>query len=361
MISVTRIFKAPVVILSLSALECLSLESIRTSGYNAWRAFKMRRKAMIVVTGGSGFVGKALITRLAQQGEPVRVLSASGRKAFAGLGQSVEVVQGNLYDAESLYRAMIGAHTVFHLASAQWWGKKRDLERIDIRGTQNVIAAGRSARIGRLVVLSHLGAASASAFTLLRVKGQVEEMVRTSGLAYTIFRSGIVFGQGDTFVNGIAQLLRANPFIFLQPAQGESLLHPLYIGDLIEALVRSMEHLDTVDQTLSIGGPEYMTFNEMVRTIMRVTKARRLIVPVPPWTLRAFANLLSRFFPYFPLTSQWLDLLAANRTAPMGALYDLFEMQPRRFEDTILTYMRGRPYRIELLRTLLRRRPRRIA
>lgn len=316
---------------------------------------------MIVVTGGSGFVGKALIERLAQQGEPVRVLSARRERAFAALGANVELFQGSLYDAESLYRAMIGAHTVFHLASAQWWGRKRDLEQIDVRGTQNVIAAARSARIGRLVVLSHLGAAPSSAFTLLRVKGQVEEMVRTSGLAYTIFRSGVVFGQGDTFINGIAQLLRANPLIFLQPGQGESLLHPLYIGDLIEALVRSMEHLDTVDQTLSVGGPEYMTFNEIVRTVMRVTNAPRLIVPVPPWTLRAFASLISRFFPYFPLTSQWLDLLAGNRTASMSTLYDFFEMQPRRFEDTILTYMRGRRYSAELLRALLRRRPRRIA
>jgi uncharacterized protein YbjT (DUF2867 family) len=316
---------------------------------------------MIVVTGGSGFVGKALVERLAQQGEPVRVLSARSERAFAARGARVEVFQGSLYDAESLYRAMIGAHTVFHLASAQWWGRKRDLERIDVRGTQNVIAAARSARIGRLVVLSHLGAAPSSAFTLLRVKGQVEEMVRTSGLAYTIFRSGVVFGQGDTFINGIAQLLRANPFIFLQPGQGECLLHPLYIGDLIEALVRSMEHIDTVDQTLSIGGPEYMTFNEIVRTVMRVTNAPRMIVPVPPWTLRAFASLISRFFPYFPLTLQWLDLLAGNRTASMSTLYDFFEMQPRRFEDTILTYMRGRRYSLELLRAMLRRRPRRIA
>ncbi len=316
---------------------------------------------MILVTGGSGFVGKALVRRFAEQGERVRVLSARAEKTLKPLGESVEVVQGSLYDVESLYRAMIGTHTVFHLASAQWWGRKADLERIDIGGTQNVIAAGRSARIGRLVVLSHLGASSASAFTLLRVKGRVEEMVRSSGLAYTIFRSGVVFGQGDTFVNGIAQLLRANPFIFLQPGSGEGLLHPLYIGDLIEALIKSMEHLDTVDQTLGIGGPEYMTFNEMVRTIMRVTRAPRLIVPVPPWTLRAFAAILSRFFPYFPLTAQWLDLLASNRTASMSTLYDLFEMQPRRFEDTILTYMRSRRYGFELLRSMLRRRPRRIA
>lgn len=316
---------------------------------------------MILVTGGTGFVGQALIARLAQAGKPVRVLSAHSPKVPSALGETVEVVEGSIYNAESLYRAMIGVHTVFHLASAQWWGRKRDLERIDLQGTQNIITAGRSARIGRLVVLSHLGAAPSSAFTLLRVKGQVEELVRASGLAYTIFRSGLVFGRGDTFINGIAQLLRANPFVFFQPGRGEGLLHPLYIDDLIEALVGSMEHLDTVDQTLSIGGPELMTFNEIVRTVMRVTKAPRLIVPMPPWMLRVAAGLLGRIFPYFPLTLQWLDLLASNRTASMSTLYDLFEMRPRRFEDTILTYMRGRRYGVELLRTMLRRRPRRIA
>lgn len=314
---------------------------------------------MILVTGATGFVGRALVERLQRDGHPVRIL----RSTRAGHtppqeNAGVEWAEGSIYDPESLYRAIMGVHTVYHLASAQWWGRRRDLERIDVQGTQNVITAARSARIGRLMVLSHLGASPASGFTLLRVKGQVEEAVRASGLPYTIFRSGLVFGPGDTFVNGIAQLIRANPFLFFQPGQGEGLLHPIHIDDLVEALSRSLEHLDTVDSTISIGGPEYMTYNEMVRTIMRVTRARRAILAVPPYVLRVVSNLMGRFFPYWPMTDQWLDLLASNRTAPMGTLYDLFRMQPVRFEDTIVKYMRGRRYGLELMRSLLRRRPR---
>jgi NADH dehydrogenase len=315
---------------------------------------------MILVTGGTGLVGRSLVQRLQRDGHPVRVLTSgqgrrSDRKELAW-DKSVEVISGSLHNDQSLHQAMVGVHTVFHLASAQWWGRRRDLDYVDLKGTGNIIAAARSARIGRILVMSHLGAAPASAFLLLRAKGQVEELVRASGLAYTIFRSGVVFGPEDVFVNGLAMTLRTNPAIFLQPGHGEGLLHPIYIHDLIEALVRSMESLNTVDQTLEIGGPEYMTLNEMVRTVMRVTRTTRSIVPVPPYLLRALTGLLLRVFPAWPVTSQWFDLLASNRTAPLGNLFDAFGIRPARFEDTITTYMPGRHYTRELMGNLLRRR-----
>jgi uncharacterized protein YbjT (DUF2867 family) len=313
---------------------------------------------MIVITGATGFIGRTLADRLSSDGYPVRVLlpaSRHHRQEFPW-ASNVSTVEGSLYESESLHRALTGAHTVFHLASAQWWGRRRDLERIDLQGTRNLITAARSARIGRLVIMSHLGAAPSSAFLLLKVKGQVEELVRASGLAYTIFRSGIVFGPGDSFVNGIAMLLRSNPLTFLQPGQGDGLLHPIYINDLVNALVRSLENLNTVDSMVEIGGPEYMTYNEMVRTIMRVTDARRMLVSVPPYMLRSMTTLMSSLIPRWPMTPQWLDILASNRTAPLGNLFDIFGVRPVRFEDTIVTYMRGRHYFPELLRTTLRRR-----
>ena len=312
---------------------------------------------MILVTGASGFIGRALVERLVKDGYPVRVLlpTRSRRGHVPAWADKVTVLRGSINDVEILHQAMLGAHTVFHMASAQWWGRRRDLERIDLEGTRTVITAARSVRIGRLVMVSHLGAAPSSAYTLMRSKGQVEDLVRSSGLAYTIFRSGIVFGRDDSFVNGIAMLLRANPLMFLMPGEGDSLIHPLYISDLIEALIRSMENLNSVDQTLEIGGPEYVTFNEMVRTVMRVTQAYRVLVAVPPYFLRSLINLTNRAVPRWPMTPQWLDILASNRTAPLGNLPDTLGVRPVRFEDTIVTYMRGRHYLPELLRNSLRR------
>lgn len=314
---------------------------------------------MILVTGSTGFIGRHLVQRLADDGYPVRVLlppNSRGIKAmWAG---KVPIVHGSIHNPESLHQAMNGIHTVFHLASAQWWGRRRDLERIDLQGTSNVITAARSARIGRLEIVSHLGAAPSSAYLLMQIKGQVEELVRASGLAYTIFRSGIVFGPEDSFVNGVAMLLRANPLIFLQPGSGDALLHPIFIKDLVEVMMRSMEHLDSVDQTLEIGGPEYVTFNEMTRTVMRVTQAQRMLVGIPPYLMRTLTEFINRVVPHWPMTPQWLDILATNRTASLSNVPNIFGVRPARFEDTLVTYMPSRHYLPELVRTLLRSRPR---
>jgi len=93
----------------------------------------------------------------------------------------------------------------------------------------------------------------------------------------------------------------------------------------------------------------------MVRTVMRVSRARRLIVPVPPHTLRALTRIVNRLVPRWPMTLQWFDVLASNRTAKLGNLYDYCGVRPVRFEDTLLTYMPGRHYGRELMRSIWRR------
>lgn len=307
---------------------------------------------MILITGATGLVGRNLVPVLAEAGWPVRVLVPARRRGrrvrFDWPG--VEVVPGDLDDAPSLHQAMQGVHTVFHLASAQWWGRLRDLERVDSQGTQVVIAAARAARVGRLFYLSQLGAEPSSAFGLLRIKGRVEALVRNSGLAYTVLRCGVLFGPEDRFVNGIAMLLRTNPLVFFQPGDGENLLHPLYVGDLVRALVNSLERIDLVDATIEIGGAEYVTFNEMIRTVMRVSGARRTIISLPPYVLRWMTNVMNRLVRRWPMTPQWFDLLASNRTAKLGNLYDYCDVRPVRFEDTLLTYMPQRSYLAELAR-----------
>lgn len=313
---------------------------------------------MILITGATGMVGRALVPHLIESGWPVRVLIQSRRGSQAARSYwpaSVDVVVGDLSDTQTLHKAMQGVHTVFHLASAQWWGSRRDLDRVDVQGTRDVVAVARSARVGRLYYLSQLGAEPSSAYTLLRVKGQVEALVRDSGVAYTVMRCGVLFGPDDRFVNGIAMMLRANPFFFFQPGRGENLLHPLYVKDLVAALEKSLQNIDLVDSVIEIGGAEYVSFNEMVRTVMRVSGARRIIVSIPPHTLRALTRVVRRVMPRWPMTAQWFDVLASNRTAKLGNLYDYCGVRPVRFEDTLLTYMPQRHYGRELVRTMWRR------
>jgi NADH dehydrogenase len=310
------------------------------------------------VTGGTGFIGRRVVARLLASGRPVRCLLSAQRARSQHWDDPPEIVVGSILDEEAVFRAVTGAHAVIHLENAQWWGRARDLERVELNGARQLITAARAARVGRIITLSHLGASPSAAYPLLRYKGLVEDAIKTSGLAYTIIRSGLAYGEDDAFVNHLAMQLRVSPGVFFMPGRGEVVLHPIFVDDLVSALIASLETLDAVDQVIEIGGAEYITLEDLIRTVMRVSNAPRFIFGVPPYLLRWLMAVYSRVLPRSLITSQWLDLLATNRTAKLGTLYQVFGIRPRRLEDTLLTYMRGRRYSLRVLPTTLRRRPR---
>lgn len=313
---------------------------------------------MILVTGATGFIGRHLVAQLMADGRPVRCLLPDYRLKHLPWDTLPEIVVGSLLDEEVLFKAVTGVHAVIHLENAQWWGRPRELERVELAGLRALITAARAARVGRIITVSHLGASSSSAYSLLKYKGMAEELVRASGLAYTIIRSGILFGEQDAFVNHIAMMLRVTPLVFLMPGRGEIILHPMYIQDLVRAIVTSLSAVDTVDTVMEIGGPEYITLEDLIHTVMRVTHTHRLIIPVPPYALRWLTAVYSRLFPRSLITPQWLDILAANRSAPLGNTFTYFGFQPRRLEDTLVTYMPAKAFFANALRYTLRRRPR---
>lgn len=317
---------------------------------------------MILITGATGFIGRHLVRRLMDAGLPLRVLIQPRRARRLPWDSehphAPEVFSGSLLDDEVVFQAVTGVHTIIHLESALWWGRERELERVEIAGTRNLLAIARSARVGRVIALSQLGATPSSGYVLHRIKGRYEEVVRNSGLAYTIIRPGLVFGEDDAFINHIVMMMRSNPFFFVVPGYGEVVLHPLYIEDLVTALERTLEHIDLVDQMIEIGGPEYTTFVDLLLTVMRVTRRRPQLVSVQPYLMRLITGLYSRLFPRALMTSQWLDILATNRTAKLGNIYTYYGFHPRRFEDTLVNYLPEQRFFLRTLRAVFRRRPR---
>jgi NADH dehydrogenase len=287
---------------------------------------------MILVTGGTGFVGKALVRHLLENDDEIRLLIRPSKKTpDIPKGIPIEVAVSNIRDVRNLQVAMSGVDTIFHLASADWRGARGSLLEVDIQGTRAICQAAAQSRVKHIYFLSHLGADRASAFPLLKAKAIAEEFIRRSGIDYTILRSGIIFGKGDHFTTGIARLANAFPGFFLMPGDGKTLLQPLWIEDLVTCLVWALDGIDTRNQTISIGGPEFIPFNQIVQTIFDSMKIKRRFINVPLPYMSILTIFLENVFPGFPITSYWLDYLSSNRTSSIDTITHTFQLLPSRF------------------------------
>lgn len=303
---------------------------------------------MILVTGATGFIGRALVRQLSNTGQEVRVLlRPSPRSPRLPKGVPVEVSVVSLNDERGVRAALRGVDQVIHLASAASLGRRGSLLTTDIEGTRTLARNAKDAGIERLLFLSHVGADRASAFPIHKAKGIAEEHIRRSGVPHTIIRSTIVFGHEDSFTNNIATTLRYVPFIFPIPGDGRILLQPLWVEDLATALVWALQNPDTINQTYEVGGGEYFSFRQIVETLMTVTRTRRALLPLPFPFMRGLFVTLDPFIPSANISTYWLDYIAVNRTCPVENLSRAFGLMPARFAYR-LDYLARKPWYADL-------------
>ncbi|GAB4542646.1 MAG: complex I NDUFA9 subunit family protein [Anaerolineales bacterium] len=287
---------------------------------------------MILVTGATGFVGRALVRQLSAAGKPIRALIRPSKQTpRLPQGVNMEAAVVSLSDARGLRAALRDVEIIFHLAGEERYGAQANLKKTDVEGTKNLVEAASDAGVDRLIYLSHLGAASHSAYPVLQAKGAAEEYIRKGKTPYTIFRSSLIYGVEDRFTNNLARLIRSAPGVFPLPAAGRTVIQPIWVEDVVTCMTWTLDSEESLNKTYEIGGSEFFTLQQIIQTIMDVTRRRRILLPLSPVALRGLTVFLQAVIRDFPISSFWLDYFAVNRTCAVDALPRQFGLMPARF------------------------------
>ncbi len=290
----------------------------------------------ILITGATGFIGKALTRHFSETDYQIRVLiHPTPKTPDLPKGIPVEAAVAGLNDLRGLRAALVDVDIVYHLASQEALGARGNLLETDIQGTKNLVQACQEASVERFFFLSHLGADRASAYPLMTAKAIAEDHIRKSDLDYTILRAGIVYGPNDRFTVPLARLIRAIPLVFPIPDQGDTLLQPLWIEDLANILTWALDNPKTKRELYEIGGPEQLSFKDIIYSMLEVMDLRRYPLSINTPLIRAatvFADYLSL---KIPTNIFWLDYLATNRTCSLNTVPHIFNLLPSHFSKRI--------------------------
>ncbi|MGZ8446889.1 MAG: NAD-dependent epimerase/dehydratase family protein [Candidatus Deferrimicrobiaceae bacterium] len=284
----------------------------------------------VLVTGGTGFLGKAVCRALIARGYLPRLLVRIGSEGTIpdDIRRASRVTPGDITNRESVENAAQSTNAIVHLAGIirEVPGKDVTFGKVHGEGTRNAVHAAKMWRIPRFVHVSALGAAPGSAGGYFDSKGRAEEIVRHSGLAWTIFRPSGIFGPGDRFIGELGRALHRTPVLPV-PGDGEFLLQPVFVGDVVKGIVDCLARPDTETTAFDVGGPERFTFNELVDRIAAAAgvRVRKVRVPVP--RIRRAARFFSRY-EKFPLPADMLDVLLAGHTCDGVPYYSAFGLTP---------------------------------
>jgi NADH dehydrogenase len=265
----------------------------------------------VLVTGATGFVGRAIVHELRTQGRDVRALVRDPDRASRLRSWGVELATGDVTDAATLAPAFDGCSHVVHLV-AIIRGSDAEFERVMVRGSQNVIAAASEAAVERFVLMSALGTTETTKELVpyWSAKWQMEQDVAGSGLEHVIVRPSFVFGKGGGILPTFIRQVRYSPVVTVL-GPGTSRLQPIWDGDVAAGFARALYLADAANRRFELGGPEIVTWNELYERIARILGKRRLFLNVPFAIARGGA-LLTQAIPGSPLSADQVTMLEAG-------------------------------------------------
>jgi NADH dehydrogenase len=301
----------------------------------------MATRRVATVFGGSGFIGRYVVKRLAQQGFVVRVAvrdpeAALFLKPMGAVGQVVPLY-ASLANEATVHRAVAGAEVVVNLVGILAESRTASFDAVHTEGAQRIARLCAANGVRRLIQMSAIGADPASPSRYGASKGKAEQAVLAAFPAATILRPSLVFGAEDKFFNRFAEIGRIAPF--MPVIAGDTKMQPVFVADVADAVMAAIASDATMGAVYELGGPRVWTFREILAFILQQTRRHKRLVDIPMSIARFQAGILQHV-PGKPLTPDQLLMLAKDNVVSPDAfgLADL-GITPTPVELIVPTYL----------------------
>jgi NADH dehydrogenase len=299
---------------------------------------------VVTVFGGSGFIGRYVVQRLAELGAVIRVPTRRPERSIflrpmGAVGQIV-IEPWNPKAAGEVERQIAGSDYAISLVGILFERSGGDFQRVQAKLPGEIGAAAIRHGLRHVVHVSAIGADPGSPAEYGRTKAVGEAALRESFPRATILRPSIVFGPEDGFFNRFARMSQVSPALPLIGG-GRTRFQPVYVGDVAEAVVAALTRPDAAGRIYELGGPGIYSFKELLSYLLEVTGRRRLLLDLP-FGVAAFQARLLSFLPEPPLTPDQVELLKRDNVVSAGAagLADL-GIAPTPLELIVPTYLRA--------------------
>jgi NADH dehydrogenase len=280
----------------------------------------------VLLTGGTGYVGRTLREKLREQGHEVRLLVRRESAHKVGPGDGFDVVLGDVLDSHACMRATDGCDAVVHLVGIirEFPNDGTTYVAMHTEATFNVLDAARRMGIERFVHMSALGARPDSRSRYQTTKFEAEQIVTNSALRWTVFRPSVIFGPGDGFTRELAELVH-RPLVPLVDG-GKALLQPVSLDNVTDAMARSLHMARTQGKVYEVGGPDRLRFAELLKAVSTHFNVWPNTMSMSSRFMKPLVKTMQRF-KSFPLTVDQLMMLVEDNVCDTGAFQSAFGIE----------------------------------